>query len=225
MGYAMGVKKNIPETFSFQPFEGLKKMIEGRGIKVAPITAVSKPVLPKKEEALTDEELFAREMSCVKEIKEFRSLRVDLKKTPTPCKKDNQENEALTALREIVAGRRAINLPDTQEYVEWVNEDYRGAITRLLHEGRFSVKDCLDLHGLSVEESEEEVESFFKEALKRRHKCIKIIHGRGLRSPRGPVLKETLVKRLSGKYRKYVIAFATARQCDGGLGALYILLK
>ncbi len=152
-------------------------------------------------------------------------MRVGLKKKFSPCKKDNREEEAMDTLREIVAGRRAVNLPDTQEYVEWVNEDYRGDIARPLHEGRFSVKDCLDLHGMSVEESEEEVEAFFREAIKRRHKCIKIIHGRGLRSPRGPVLKETLVKRLSGKYRKYLLAFVTARQCDGGLGALYILLK
>jgi DNA-nicking Smr family endonuclease len=164
-------------------------------------------------------------MSGVKEIREFRSLRADVKRPALPCRKNNMENEALVALRDIVAGRRAVNLADTQEYVEWVNEDFSGDITRLLHEGRFSVKDCLDLHGLSVEESEEEVEAFFREALKKRYQCVKIIHGRGLRSPRGPVLKETLIKRLSGKYRKYVVAFVTARQCDGGLGALYILLK
>lgn len=221
----MGFKKNIQETFSFQPFEGLKKMIEGRGVKVDAKPSVPKPVRLKKEEVLTDEELFAREMSGVKEIQEFRAIRVGSRKTSLPCKKGNRESEALTALKEIVAGRRAVNLEDTQEYVEWINEDFRGDITKLLHEGRFSVKDCLDLHGMSVEESEEEVESFFKEALSKRHKCVKIIHGRGLRSPRGPVLKETLIKRLSGKYRKYVVAFVTARQCDGGLGALYILLK
>lgn len=221
----MGAKKNTPETFSFQPFEGLKKMIEGLGIEVASKPAVRKPVPLKKEESLTDEELFAREMSCVKEIREFRSLRADVKRAALPCKKNSRENEALTVLKDIVAGRRAVNLADTQEYVEWVNEDFSGDIARLLHEGRFSVKDCLDLHGLSVEESEEEVEAFFREALKKRYQCVKIIHGRGLRSPRGPVLKETLIKRLSGKYRKYVVAFVTARQCDGGLGALYILLK
>jgi DNA-nicking Smr family endonuclease len=225
MGMNVGAKRNTPETFSFHPFEGLKKMIEGLGIEVVAKPAVRKPAFLKKEDALTDEELFAREMSGVKEIREFRSLRADVKKAAVPCRKSNQENEALTALKEIVAGKRAVRLADTQEYVEWVNEDFSGDITRLLHEGRFSVRDCLDLHGLSVEESEEEVESFFREALKKRYQCVKIIHGRGLRSPRGPVLKETLVKRLSGKYRKYVVAFVTARQCDGGLGALYILLK
>ena len=221
----MGAKRNTPETFTFHPFEGLKKMIEGRGIEVAAKPAVRKNAVLKNEEPLNDEELFIREMSGVKEIREFRSLRADVKRAVLPCKKNNRENEALVALREIVAGRRAFNLADTQEYVEWVNEDIGGDIARLLHEGRFSVKDCLDLHGLSVEESEEEVEAFFREALKKRYQCVKIIHGRGLRSPRGPVLKETLIKRLSGKYRKYVIAFVTARQCDGGLGALYILLK
>ncbi len=220
----MGAKRNTPVTFSFHPFEGLKKMIEGRGIEVSAKPPVRKTVL-KKEEPLDDEELFAREMSGVKEIREFRSLRTAVKKAAPPCRKNNMENEALAALRDIVAGRRAVNLADTQEYVEWVNEDFSGDITRLLHEGRFSVRDCLDLHGLSVEESEAEVEAFFREALKKRYQCVKIIHGRGLRSPRGPVLKETLVKRLSGKYRKYVAAFVTARQCDGGLGALYILLK
>jgi DNA-nicking Smr family endonuclease len=221
----MGAKRNIPETFSFHPFEGLKKMIDGRGIEVSAKAAAPKPAFLNKEAPLTDEELFAREMSGVKEISEFRSLRAAVKRSAVPCKKGTRENEALTALKEIVAGRRAINLAHTQEFVEWVNKDFSSDITRLLHEGRFSVKDCLDLHGLSVEESEEEVEAFFKEALGKKYQCVKIIHGRGLRSPRGPVLKETLVKRLSGKYRKYVVAFVTARQCDGGLGALYILLK
>ena len=33
-----------------------------------------------------------------------------------------------------------------------------------------------------------------------------------------------MVKLLSGRYRKQIIAYVTARQCDGGLGALYVLL-
>ena len=220
----MGMKRHEAEGFSFHPFEGLKKMIEGR--RVVPSGRPAAHTLPvRKEEHLTDEELFAREMSGVKEIKDYRSMRTGMRRSTLPCKKTRPENEALNALKEIVAGRRAINLPDTQEYVEWINDDFSVDIVRLLHEGRFSVRDCLDLHGLSVEESEEEVDAFFRESLRRRYRCVKIIHGRGLRSPRGPVLKETLVRRLSGKYRKYLIAFVTARQCDGGLGALYILLK
>ena len=215
----MGAKKKIPETFSFHPFEGLNKIFESSAGKTP------KPVSLPKEKLPSDEELFVSAMAGVREIREFRTLQPSPKKAVVPCRKKEADTCALKVLEEIVAGRRPVNLADTQEYVEWVNDDFRGDIARMLHEGRFSVKDCIDLHGLSVEESEEAVESFFREALKKGHQCIKIIHGRGLRSPRGPVVKDTLVKSLSRKYRKYVIAFVTARQCDGGLGALYVLLK
>ncbi len=122
-------------------------------------------------------------------------------------------------------GKMPVNLPDTQEYVEWVNHDYRSDITRDVHKGRYSVQDVLDLHGITVEDAEAEVERFLKDSFKKGYRCIKIIHGRGLRSPKGPVLKNAVVELLSGRYRKHIIAFVTARQCDGGLGALCVLLR
>ncbi len=91
--------------------------------------------------------------------------------------------------------------------------------------GFFSVQDCLDLHGFFFDEAETVTEQFLKEALVKGLRCIKIIHGRGLRSPDGPVLKNALIGWLTYRYRKNVIAFASARQCDGGLGAIYVLLK
>ncbi|UCH46386.1 MAG: Smr/MutS family protein [Nitrospiraceae bacterium] len=54
---------------------------------------------------------------------------------------------------------------------------------------------------------------------------MKIIHGRGLRSPDGPVLKKAVIQWLLTRYRKYIVAFASARQCDGGLGAIYVLFR
>jgi DNA-nicking Smr family endonuclease len=216
----MSVKKQVTETFVFQPFEDLKKIIEGRGLIMS-----SKPPVVKKDEPVNDEALFVDAMREVREIKEFRRIPVrKVEALPLP-KKISSDKEAIKTLEEIVTGRRAMNLPDTPEYVEWLNQDYRGGITNKLHEGKFSVQDYLDLHGLCVEEAQNEVRQFMKESLIKGHRCIKIIHGRGLRSPKGPVLKEALVKWLSGKYRKNIIAFVTARQCDGGLGALYVLLR
>ncbi|KJU85869.1 smr domain-containing protein, partial [Candidatus Magnetobacterium bavaricum] len=94
-----------------------------------------------------------------------------------------------------------------------------------LHEGMYSVQDFLDLHGCTLAEAELIISGFIKESIRKGYRCIKVIHGRGLRSPNGPVLKSALVKWLSGQMRKYIMAFATAPQYDGGLGALYILLK
>jgi DNA-nicking Smr family endonuclease len=220
-GEVMSTKKHAQEkSFSFRPFENLKKIIGNREIPVS-----GKPVPAKKEEPINDEEVFLNAMKGVREIKEFREIPVAGKKAAPLFKYHSSDKEAVRTLEEIAGGRRPFNLPDTQEYVEWVNPDYHGEIARKLHKGQFSVQGSVDLHGLIVEEAEAEVEEFIKDALKRRLRCIKIIHGRGLRSPNGPVLKNALVTWLSGRYKKNIIAFVTARQCDGGLGALYILLQ
>jgi len=42
---------------------------------------------------------------------------------------------------------------------------------------------------------------------------------------KGPVLKDAVIRRLVGRYRKQIVAFVSARQCDGGLGAMYVLLR
>ena len=216
----MRIKKQEPETFLFQPFEDLKKIIEDKGVKIS-----CKPPVAKKEKPVNDEELFVNAMREVREIKEFRNIPLQRKKEMALPGKISSDNEAIKILEEIIAGKRSIHLPDTQEYVEWKNRDYKGVNIKKLHEGKFSVQDCLDLHDMTVEEAEGEVAYFIKDSLIKGHHCIKIIHGRGLRSPKGPVLKNSLLKWLSGRYRKFIIAFVTARQCDGGLGALYILLK
>jgi DNA-nicking Smr family endonuclease len=55
---------------------------------------------------------------------------------------------------------------------------------------------------------------------------ILIIHGRGLSSPADPVLKTKVIQWLStGPWRKWVMAYASARLCDGGAGATYVLLR
>jgi len=216
----MRVKKPASETILFEPFKDLKKIIESKELRIS-----GKPPEAKKDGPLNDEELFAIAMREVREIKEFRRIPVRRRKAIALRRKMFPDKEVIKALDEIVTGRRAMHLPDTQEYVEWINQDHRGTVIRKLHEGKFSVQDYLDLHGLCVEEAENAVGHFLKESRIKGHRCIKIIHGRGLRSPKGPVLKDALIKWLSGRHRKNIIAFVTARQCDGGLGALYVLLR
>jgi len=129
------------------------------------------------------------------------------------------------ALGQIAGGSHPINLSDTQEYIEWTNPDVHGTVTGKLHAGHFSVQGYLDLHGFTGEEVNEELDRFLADAFRKDWRCIKIIHGRGLRSVKGPVLKDAVARRLAGRYRKQVIAFVSARQCDGGLGAMYVLLN
>ena len=147
------------------------------------------------------------------------------RKTKTEPAPRDPEEEAFQVLCEIAAGERPIHLPDTQEYVEWIHPQFRDDIIQSLHEGKFSVQAFLDLHGCTIPEAEKELDEFIKDALKKSLRCVKVIHGRGLRSVKGARLKYAVVARLSGHFRKDIIAYVTARQCDGGLGALYVLLS
>jgi len=189
--------------------------------------AMPPPPHQKKKEDYSDEELFSLEMDDVLVIEEFRSLvcapRPQNKRT-TLAPRD-LDQEALAELYDITEGVLPIHLPDTQEYIEWIHPAFRDDIIRHLHDGRFSIQACLDLHGFIVPEAEEALDEFILEALKKGLSCIKIIHGRGLRSVKGARLKHVVVKRLSGHFRRDIIAYVTARQCDGGLGALYVLLR
>jgi DNA-nicking Smr family endonuclease len=82
----------------------------------------------------------------------------------------------------------------------------------------------LDLHGLRADEAKRAIAAFLAEALARGARCVRIVHGKGLRSKGdGPVLKQ----RLDGWLRRRddVLAFCSARREHGGTGAVYVLLR
>lgn len=204
---------------TYTPFKGLKEILERK-----------KFVLKKKDtgdvktlHVKTDEEIFRDAMADVREIEEFRKIPVE--KTAKIRYRIVQTDDSLEELRQIVAGEKKIRISDTPEYIEWVRPRIRKDIAQRLHHGNFSVQDSIDLHGMTLIEAERAFSGFFNDAIKRHLFCIKVIHGRGLRSPNGPVLKEALKRWLCGSFCKWVLAYASAKDCDGGLGATYIILK
>jgi len=97
-------------------------------------------------------------------------------------------------------------------------------VLRKLRRGDYRVQGELDLHGLTVAEAKQALREFLAQALLRQWRCVRIIHGKGLRSGhRGPVLKGMVgaVLRKVGP----VLAYVSARQVDGGTGAVYVLLS
>ncbi|MBV6417974.1 MAG: putative DNA endonuclease SmrA [Steroidobacteraceae bacterium] len=96
-------------------------------------------------------------------------------------------------------------------------------VLRKLRRGEFRVEAEIDLHGLTAVAARAELRAFLASAIARRLRCVRIVHGKGLRSgQRGPVLKHTV----NGLLRQVgaVLAFTSARQVDGGTGAVYVLL-
>ena len=95
---------------------------------------------------------------------------------------------------------------------------------RKLARGNFSVQDEIDLHGMTVPEAKEALQEFIGECELGGYTCIRFVHGKGLGSGnRGPVLKSKVNKWL--RQWNGVLAFVSARQVDGGTGAVYVLLR
>jgi DNA-nicking Smr family endonuclease len=71
------------------------------------------------------------------------------------------------------------------------------------------------------------VEAFLTHAYQDGKRCVLIIHGRGHNSKdQIPVLKSRLASWLArGQRARLILAFVSARPCDGGAGALYVLLR
>jgi DNA-nicking Smr family endonuclease len=102
-------------------------------------------------------------------------------------------------------------------------EGVQSAILRKLRRGQYQVQAQIDLHGLTVPEAKEALRVFIAQALGRGLRCVRVIHGKGLRSGhRGPVLKgavSSVLRRIGP-----VVAYVSARPIDGGTGAVYVLL-
>jgi DNA-nicking Smr family endonuclease len=95
---------------------------------------------------------------------------------------------------------------------------------RRLARGGISVQGEMDLHGLTSAEAKESLKGFIAQSVLRGHTCVRIVHGKGLRSGQnGPVLKREVDRWL--RRWEPVLAFVSARQADGGTGAVYVLLK
>jgi DNA-nicking Smr family endonuclease len=94
---------------------------------------------------------------------------------------------------------------------------------RRLRRGYWKIDAQLDLHGFNREEARQELAVFLDASSKRRFRCVRVIHGKGLSSPNHePVLKTRVGNWLA--QRADVLAFCQARPEEGGSGAVLVLL-
>lgn len=95
---------------------------------------------------------------------------------------------------------------------------------RRLARGDFRIDDELDLHGLNRHEARAALCEFLDRANRLGRTCLRVIHGKGLRSNHaGPVLKHLVDQEL--RRRDSVLAFVSAPPSAGGTGAVLVLLR
>jgi DNA-nicking Smr family endonuclease len=109
------------------------------------------------------------------------------------------------------------------EEIHYLKPGQPQKLLKRLRRGDFSVQAELDLHEMTIAVAREAIRAFLDEAIAEREFCVRIIHGKGLRSrAEGPVLKRLTAAMLAR--RKDVLAYASARPAQGGTGAVIVLL-
>lgn len=177
------------------------------------------PVDSKPDEG--DRELFREAVKDVKPLPQDVPAR-ETRRPPPPLARFTRADR-FAVLQESLAADTVDPEVASGEELSFAREGIQNGVLRKLRRGQYLVQAEIDLHGLTVPEAKEAVRTFLAEALERQFRCVRIVHGKGLRSGhRGPVLKgavSSVLRRIGP-----VLAYVSARQVDGGTGALYVLL-
>jgi DNA-nicking Smr family endonuclease len=223
--------KNDCSEGSFRPFENLRDLLDGRSQNIRSLDSHrSGPDktdgCSKGENPQTEQELFADAMADVTPITGTRRHAAKHRHTGNRYPKTSCEQKTLEILKQLVDFGHGFEVSHTPEYMEGRGYRVSREVTRRLYNGDFAVQDHIDLHGFNVAAARDAFMTFMEKAVTDGKRAVLIVHGRGLSSPVGPVLKRKVYGWLTrGPIRKWVLAFTSARSCDGGAGATYVLLR
>ena len=171
--------------------------------------------------AAEDRALF---LDAIGEVRRIETDRPDARApAPAPEPIQSRRDDAMV-IEELLRPLPSSLDPDAAEPLRYLKNGIAPRILLKLGRGQYSVRDEIDLHQMTATVAKDAIARFLAECKARGHLCVKIIHGKGMRSKNdGPVLK-ALTDRLL-RQRGDVLAFRSARWNDGGSGAVIVLLK
>ena len=225
------MKSSNSSSGVFKPFKDLKALLESKSVELQPLkrAAPGKPHAEKNDQR-PGHMLFKEAMAGVKKISRAKCVA----HIPPPLATESTETgrnpdvdpESVTQLKNLIKYGTGFVVSLTPEYAEGMARGVNPEIARRLHRGDFSIQDHTDLHGLRVDDAHQAIDGFLSKSIMAGKRAVLIIHGRGLSSPAEPILKSKVYRWLTtSPWHKWVIAFTSARLCDGGAGATYVLLR
>jgi DNA-nicking Smr family endonuclease len=180
---------------------------------------MTRPRSPRPDE---DElRLFTQAVGPVRRI--HGEERADVRQRPAPEPKQFLLDEARVTDELLLS---LIDPADIEvgEELSYLKDGTSPRVLRRLKRGQYSITDEIDLHQMTTVVARTAVKEFLDSARRHGKLCVKIIHGKGLRSrAEGPVIKRLVDGML--RRRGDVLAFASAKPAEGGTGAVVVLLK
>lgn len=177
----------------------------------------------KRRPEAEESELFREAVGDVRPLAHDRRVPpADRPRPPARARFARAERRAV--LEESLHGELADPLLAPGDELVYRRPGVQDGVLRKLRRGQYRIQGEIDLHGLTVAEARSELKEFLADALMLGVQCVRVVHGKGLRSGhRGPVVKHAVnavLRRTSA-----VLAFVSARAVDGGTGAVYVLLS
>ncbi len=169
-------------------------------------------------EVSAETEAFRSAMRDVKPLKQAPAAAPGKRRPAAPRRTAQPAAEALMPLVPVA------NSIEAADILSFRRSGVRDQVLRRLRRGLYPVDDALDLHGLSQANARDLLAEFLAHSRNAGSQCVRIVHGKGYRSgARGPVLKVAVNTWL--RHHPDVLAFTSARNIDGGTGAVYVLLR
>jgi len=227
-GKAMPAKN---KTDADGPFSRLSGLVNAAGLKLTgreesaaagPTKTAPPPAAPR---TATDDELFAAAMDGVRRSHWPHAPHPSPQPAAIPPVDPDPDGRKM--MQAAIDDGAPLPILDHPEYIEgWVGATGKKLLPNLRN-GLYSIQGQIDLHGFNRVEAEIAVEDYIRSMSRFHSCCIKIIHGRGINSAANKAtLKEGLQRLLATRrMARYVVAYASAQSCDGGVGAVYVLLR
>jgi DNA-nicking Smr family endonuclease len=140
---------------------------------------------------------------------------------PTPRQRLADERAALA--ESLAAGIAVEDRLDIGDEPHYLRPGLDRQILRDLRRGRWVTEAELDLHGATRDEARQWLAEFIHDCRLHGHRVVRIVHGRGLRSPGKVGILRTLVRGWLMQ-KEQVLAYCQTKPQDGGEGALLALL-
>ena len=210
-------------------FADLKALKEA--LKVQEETRAKEQAEREERERVLKQEagLFRTALGGVKKIPESNRYVANappgINVTIRPKRQLSQAEDDAAVLRESLSDQFEVDhLLDDDPSLSFTRAGVGSDVVRKLRKNHWPVEDELDLHGMRRDTARDQVGDFLARALRRKLRCVCIIHGKGLGSAGGePVLRSMVHSWLEQK--DDVIAFCAANVDGRNHGALIVLLK
>jgi DNA-nicking Smr family endonuclease len=168
----------------------------------------------------SDARLFREAMADVKPLR--RPDRIEPTAPRPAAVARQQEEDDREVLRQLATAGHPED-HETGDELLYLRPGYQARLLRRLRRGHYSIADSIDLHHMDVATARQVLADFIESALTQQRACVRIVHGKGLRSRDLPRLK-LMTGRVLRRHPR-VIAFAPCRPADGGTGATIVLLS